>query len=333
MRWVLKGLFLISILTCLAYCQSGEEELTRADLSVPVRKLATYDFHPDRSILQRIRKPIPKATLTYIRKLDNRDYRSYVLTRAEERKFINILSLMPPVHRRVFQNRVVGVYFIENFLTSGMTDYIYSQDQFYCFMILDRNVLQYNISQLLTIREKSVFKQSSGKYNVKIKVSGQDPGLLYILVHELTHAVDLVHRVSPFLEPALRKVQSNQKRFQGAKITDPYWQSYKQTRSTYDFMNRDRLTFYGFRNGPLLNATEMPALYQAWSKSPFVSIYASTIWAEDLAELVSFFHLTAIMKRTYTVNLYHQGRLLHSYHPVRSSLIQKRFKSLGFFYR
>ncbi|MFA6434901.1 MAG: hypothetical protein WCW52_09420 [Elusimicrobiales bacterium] len=81
------------------------------------------------------------------------------------------------------------------------------------------------------------------------------------------------------------------------------WDDYSKPAAAGDFPLRDKLTFYGLSDGPLLNPEQAPELYVEFSRSPFVSLYGSRNWAEDFAELVTFWMITRQLRQPYMITV------------------------------
>lgn len=80
--------------------------------------------------------------------------------------------------------------------------------------------------------------------------------------------------------------------------------------------------------GRLLRAGEVQLLYLALSRTPFVSVYGSSNWHDDVAELVAWYHLTQVLRQPYRI---HVGSA-NSFEPMASELVRSRFAQLGIFY-
>ncbi len=76
----------------------------------PVRRLESYDFQPDSSVLSRIREA-PGFLLSETRAMDSRpDYAPYRPTRADMDLFADCMAYLPKVHREILEKRIVGIF-------------------------------------------------------------------------------------------------------------------------------------------------------------------------------------------------------------------------------
>ena len=259
-------------------------------LRIPAKNLDSYSFTSDSPLSDRIGLP-PKVVLDYIRSLDNRpDYQAYHPTEYDRQLAAKYFELLPPLHRKVLRERLVGVYFIKDFLGSGLTEYVLDESgNMYAFMVFNPGVLKYGVSKWLTMKENTCFIPGSGSVDIRIDVGNGYKGLLYILLHETTHVVDYVMRVTPYVDESVARF------FGHRPETGPFvrgvWESYKEPVDE-DFPHGDRITFYGMNNGPKISLTQALTVYSKLENGPFVSMYSTLSWAEDLAEFVTFYHLT-----------------------------------------
>ena len=74
----------------------------------PVFYLANYDFDRESRLIDRV-TPIPEHVLLYLEALDDRPYTPYSPTTAELAMIESYIALLPPVHRQVLQERLVGM--------------------------------------------------------------------------------------------------------------------------------------------------------------------------------------------------------------------------------
>jgi len=74
------------------------------------------------------------------------------------------------------------------------------------------------------------------------------------------------------------------------------------------------------------------ATYQALGQSPFVSLYATTNWLDDSAELVAMYHLTHVLQQPYRIVLHRDQQIIVSISPMESPLVAARFPSVKALY-
>lgn len=79
---------------------------------------------------------------------------------------------------------------------------------------------------------------------------------------------------------------------------------------------------------PMAGAVDV---YTALSGTPFASLYGCTNWSEDLAELVTWHHLTEKLGHRYRITIRDGDQTTFSYEPMQSPLMRARFDQLARF--
>ena len=72
--------------------------------------------------------------------------------------------------------------------------------------------------------------------------------------------------------------------------------------------------------------------YVNLSKSPFVSLYGSQNWAEDFADMATFYYLTQILKQPYEIKIL-EGDNATTVFPMLSDKVKDRFKTFESLYK
>ena len=73
-------------------------------------------------------------------------------------------------------------------------------------------------------------------------------------------------------------------------------------------------------------------MYSSLSRTPFVSLYGSSNWYEDLAEYVSVYNWTAILKQPFRIVTRNAGKTVFKYVPMKSPLVLQRVEQMKQFY-
>ncbi len=157
---------------------------------------------------------------------------------------------------------------------------------------------------------------------------------LGILLHESTHVVDYVKNITPYTEQATKTLS----RIKGEKIEKtPFiaeiWEELSLPKNRFNFKARKNVSFYGFKKGPKINISEAINTYKQLSSAPFASLYGAQSWAEDLAEFLTFYHLTQKLKQPYIIKVLRKGVDSCSLQPMKSEEVMKRFKMMEEFYK
>lgn len=261
-----------------------------------VFELGSYDFDSAVPLVERI-EPMPDFVITYLEDVDARAYSRYTPNVEELALIDSYFKELPPRIARVMQNRVVGIYFMEeDFIGGGMTQFVLSeQGDPYVILIFNARTLHLSLSEWITYRENTAFRRTTATERdsnvvIRAECGSTYRGFMHILLHEGTHVVDLVDGVTPYLQASLEPYG-----WRGERADDSFtrgvWRSFARPKHRYDFFHRRRITFYGLYDGPHLDAARAARVYRDLANTPFVSLYAATSATEDLAELVTWYHL------------------------------------------
>ena len=117
-----------------------------------------------------------------------------------------------------------------------------------------------------------------------------------------------------------------------ASFTEGIWKEYRKPRWKYDFRARKAITFYGLSGGPYLSLDSAADVYRRLGDTPFVSLYAATTAAEDLAELVTWHHLTDRLGVTTTITCTEPNSDRYEFVLAPEPLTESRRSVLAWFY-
>jgi len=292
---VSKRLLLLAALVAIGGCN-------RRPKLDPLVRLESYAFNASAPLESRITE-IPAELLAFYASEDKRpDYAAYRPSAADKALVMKYLRLLPPVYERVFAKRCVGVYFVKGLIGNGITSWVAGpDDKVYFHITLNPAMLQQDLSAIMTERERSCFKPKAG-WDVTVAAGHNYKGLLYGLVHEAAHGLDYAAGISPYTDDTMPAYYWPPKQLSGGFFFD-LWADYRTAHLEGDFPGRDRITFYGLGGGPKLDITEAPELYKDLAASGFPSLYGARSWAEDLAELETFYTLTVSLKQPVRVTL------------------------------
>jgi len=288
-------------------------------------------FSPDfkSPLVARVQKT-PDFYLRYMRSNDHdQTYTSYEDTPADRALLADYLSKLPVVIQQVMRERLAAIYFIKNFRGSGWTDIALDEKdpgRVYLVLVLNPDVLHNDISAWLTKKENTCFAPDDPTFKVEINAGHTYQALLYILLHEGTHMVDYVHRWTPYVNDVLKQLLSLP--VTATSFTYGWWVGYSTPVSLYDFPERARISFYGLNGPPKLKISEALSAYRHLAQGPFVSLYGSLSWAEDLAESSALYFLTQKLKQPYEITYSRNGKLVFQFSPMDSSKVKERFPVL-----
>jgi len=325
----IAGLFFI--IYCLAW--SCITALSSELLESPVkhaRNFKTFPLDMGKPLISRV-QPVPDFVLKAWREWDEKPgYHPYMPDEAEMRIIGEYIELLPPLVKSVMKERMLGIYFVNNLLGSGLTDWVIDdRNNIYTYMIFNPSTLKKNISELVTWKEETCFIKNDGDIRVRIDLDSNMKGFYYILLHEATHIVDYVQQITPYTEPDIKRFIKNPR--ETTDFTLQVWKGYQDTAMPQSF--RSGITFYGFGRGPKINITDARGIYEDLSRSPFISLYGAQNWAEDLAELLTFYHLTNKMGMSYRIAVFRGETVLYRSNPAENPYVKARFPQLERFYR
>lgn len=254
-------------------------------------ELSSFDFDPGRSFEQRV-VPMPEPLLQEWQILDKASgYAPYALSADEKREFLTALGALPPRLKQTLKERVIAFYFVSGFKGNGATNWALDDGKnTYVYMVLNPAGFKKSLSQVLSERESSPFK---GGAAVSVDAGQGGSGILYTVAHEAAHAFDYVAGLTRYTELEHGKAA-------GKNVAGGWdvWTGYATPQPASDYPARARLRFYG-HSEPQLAAAEAAGVCAQLKDSPYASLYGSTNWADDAAELFLFDHLTRVLGRPY----------------------------------
>jgi hypothetical protein len=296
-------------------CSSTAEtaKLRQSIRATPAKQLAAY---PDTLTLPLERRvgDIPSVFLDRLRSLDQNDaYSAYALPDDQREMVVRYLHQLPPANRRVLEARLIGLYFVSGLTGTGFSDYVLdTQGHLYVVMAFNPACLTTELSEWMTKRERSAFAGTNSF--VSVDCGTGYTGFLYAILHESTHALDYIERLTPFVEPALKALDLPPTAID-QQFTTGVWKSYSTPLPQHDYPLRAAMRFYGVPSANGLKLTDAGQLYDWLEHSPFVSLYGAQSWAEDLAESVTWFHFVSVMGGTYALKLTDPGGATRSMRP------------------
>ena len=293
----------------------------KAYLAQEHMQVRAYAFDPKSTLESRI-VPCPDFLLAALKRMDDKTgYRAYTPSAAEKRLVLEHLAALPARMRQAFQERLLGIYFVDNFTGNGMSNWVLDESgRVHAWLVINPAAFKKSLSETLTARETSVFQGDAG---VTVDCGTKYKGVLYTILHEGLHVYDYVRGVTPYVGDMVVHATRGGK---GLGVSWDVWKSINKPRPDADYPIRDQLHFYGMNGGPAIPAADAVKLYQGFMKSPFPSLYGSRSWAEDAAELFTFYHLTRVLKQPYAIRV--AGKEPMTIEPMDSGKAFSRAQSL-----
>jgi len=285
-------------------------------LSDGYHNIADYKFDPNSTIDSRI-QVITDSTLKLLMEFDQRnDYQPYMPTISEMKMFTEYYKIIPSVNRKIMQTSLVRIYFIKNFLGAGMADYVLSEDRkVYAILYINPQVFTTGISEWITYRENSMFIKSDD-IHLNINCGKKYTALMYIMLHETSHIVDYVQPRTPFVEPDFARIQGLSGDM--TPFVKEVWDSYNVIDKKMGITENNELHPYGIYPASL-DASKISLVYEKLSHTPIISANSARNWAEDFADMITFYHLTQKLKQPFRITISEKGKADIVYEPMKLS--------------
>ena len=135
-------------------------------LAQPVAHAESFKFDPASSLESRMAPP-PQFLLDWLKKMDGVSaYKGYAPSPEQKKLVAGCLDKLPSKMRTLFKERLLGVYFVENFTGNGLSNLAPGPDgKKYAWMVINPAGFSKSLSRTLTDREASVFR-SGGAVSV-----------------------------------------------------------------------------------------------------------------------------------------------------------------------
>ena len=285
------------------------------------RKLTSYNSQIDKPINERI-VAAPNFVLDNLNAMDKTTiYKNYEPSEQEKQLFIDYYKLLPEHYQLGFYEHVVCIYFIENFIGGGMTDFIFDDNgTMYLVLYLNPEVLRLNLQEWISYRENAAFDDSS---NIDIRVTSSDEykGLLHTLVHEACHMYDYYQNSTPYIEDIFNK----NGRPSSTSFTQDYWNDIYSPKDEYAILKGSNFSGYGLRGK--IDKEIAISLYHRLKSSPFSSLYGALSWSEDFAETYTWWYLKEAYGIEYSISIYKDGQEVMNLIPTNNNVVRSRYSS------
>jgi hypothetical protein len=246
------------------------------------------------------------------------------LTEVERAKVEAAFAVLPPLHRKVLSTGLHSISFMDNMPNTALTSPIVTRDSVDQFNITFRaGILHETISEWVSKKENTLYdKTGDGEYILTIE-AGKLDAFVYVLLHEATHVVDAIMKMTPPVENATDSVAPT-------AITKGIWHKMNVPVERYiDPLVEQTI----FRGGARISISRAPELYHTLSKMPFVSLYATASWSEDIAELETIYHLTQKMNQPFCVIVKKENAEPIRFESMKNKVVKSRLDHLKVFYK
>jgi hypothetical protein len=248
---------------------------------------------------------------------------NHVLTDSEQEKVAKAFSLLPPLYIKILKENLHSISFMDNMPNTALTSPIESAESIKKFNITFRaGILNETISEWATWKEKSLYDTSANP-SFEIQIDGGNlDAFVYVLLHEATHVVDAVLKLTP-------EDEEDEDLVQHTVYTKNIWRLFNspEVKFTNPILENTR-----FRSGKVQPIASAKEIYNELKKTPFVSLYGMASWYEDIAELVTIYHLTNKLNQPFVIYVKEDGEIKSKFEPMTNKLVKRRLKQLEIFY-
>ena len=242
----------------------------------------------------------------------------HVLTDAERQSLARAFATLPPVHQRVLRERLRRISFLDGMPNTALTSTVDPEAATPVYDLTIRaGVLHESVSEFLTNKERTCFDFAGSARTVVIE-AGTLEAIVYVLLHEATHMVDNALGLTP--------VEGRRAAADADLLTTGVWTDRLTVASTYANPLLDGLAYR--RGGRPIPVSDAHEVYGVLQRTPFASLYASSNWHDDVAELVAWHHLTSRMGQPYRIVVRERDHDVLVYEPMASPLVQRRLRLL-----
>lgn len=261
------------------------------------------------NILSRAGAP-SQRTLDVFAGAGMKEVRGHSLTPEERSKVERALDALPELNQRVLEKHLHTLGFVDGIPGSGtgLTSPSDTSDQF--DITLRASIINESLSTFLTTKERKAFASDQSGTTLTVHAIGTD-ALTYVLLHESSHVLDSV----------LHTTTTSRNPF-GAGV----WLDRTQLVPSLQASAAAETIFRGHPALPLRAAT---AVYDALSKTPFVSLYSMASSSEDFAELLAWREILLRHHGQLEIEIRSaNGEVLRRYHPLLNPELKHRYLAI-----
>ncbi len=309
--WVLIGLVLASLI---GGCAS--DALNPAPLAEPLRSLGV----DSRSSVETRIGDVPTEVVKRAAQFRGVSLTSHTPSATERRKFSAALAALSPLQRRVVQEHLRSVSFADGLGANAQTVRVDCKDPCVAFdLIINTQILNETVSEFLTRKERSLFETDGSSLNVSVDGGSMD-AVVFILLHESTHMIDGLLKLTPQYAPGFPIPASGQTAF-----SRDVWDTVTTPAAPYRSAVLDSVQ----PGGKPIAIGQAQAVYDDLRKTPFVSVYARSMAPEDLAELAAWRQMTQKLGQPYRIEIREGARVVFVFEPMKSALVRNRLPHLA----
>jgi hypothetical protein len=270
----------------------------------------------------------PASVLALLREPGQPGPQAHALTAAERSQLSAAIRALPPLHRRILGTHVRVLSFLDRMPNTALTSTVNPNESFRLFDItFNARILHENVSEWLTRKERTCFETKGSPLQIDVEAGTKVDALVYVLLHEATHIVDSCERITPPFADGKPTRTANRP---PTAFTEGIWSDVTLPVGLYRDPVREQVLFYA--DCPPMPLDRAPTVYDYLRRTPFASLYGGRNWLDDLAEYVSVYHLTEVLKQPYRIVVRRDGTEVVAYEPMKSELVRRRVGQMKRFY-
>jgi len=283
-----------------------------------------YSLDPQKGLADRVERAMPETFESF--RAAGMNPSEHTLTAAEKNVVAVAFAGLPHLYQMVLKDHLHSISFMDDMPNTALTSPLNIKDSFRLYNITFRAaILQETVTQWLTWKERTCFDTTGSSLSISVK-AGKVSALTYVLMHEATHVLDLAQGILRTNQPGSRANSG----FFGDSFTNGVWTNMATTEPR---VNDSLLLKNRFHSGgTVLPMAKAIQVYKGLSESPFVSLYSTSSWNEDLAEYISVYHLTHVLKQPFRILVHKNGKEIFRYEPMNSKQVKNRVRIVREFY-
>lgn len=215
---------------------------------------------------------------------------------------------LPAIVKSKLEPRLLGIFFASGVGSSAITDVVAGPDGrvLGALVLFDAEAfLMRSANAWMAWKESTPFA-ANADFELRALIADQandhrQSALQYLLLHEFGHVLSVDTEFLPNWWIGSQKFRDTEE----YSFLSICWQIAMNGNIIplirHHFEQRPLLTYYG---SPQLNADQMPAVYQALSRTAFPSLYASTSVYEDFAESFATYVHVVLMHKPWQIQLF-----------------------------